>query len=152
MWAEFPRIGEYGGDWTRRLVRNHQPETACEVGLKKLRPTPRRSSCSRPSCATTPPSKGESFGSGHAAIAFTAVRLIGPHLSTGATAVACALAGGTVLTRVSRGAHHPVDSLAGAAMSLGIAGGLNFVVGRDHHWLSTAPVSTSALPAGPSSR
>lgn len=98
------------------------------------------------------PVEGESFGSGHAAIAFTAVRLIAPRLSTGATAVACALAGGTALTRVSRGAHHPVDSLAGAAMSLGIAGGLNFVVGRDHHWLSTAPVSTSALPAGPSSR
>ena len=78
------------------------------------------------------PVEGESFPSGHAAIAFTAAGLIAPHLSSRATAGACALAAGTALKRVSQEAHHPIDSLGGAAMGLGIAGGLNFAVGHGH--------------------
>lgn len=107
-------------------------EKAFEVGIKKLRPTPRPVYVQPTVLQDDAPVEGGSFPSGHAAIAFTAVSLVAPHLSTRATAVACVLAGGTALIRVSQGAHHPIDALAGAAMGLGIAGGLNFVVGRDH--------------------
>ena len=107
-------------------------EKALEVGIKKLRPTPRPLYVQPTVLRDDAPVEGESFPSGHAAIAFTAVGLLAPHLSTRVTAVACALAGGTALIRVSQGAHHPIDSLAGAALGLGLAGGLNFVVGRDH--------------------
>jgi undecaprenyl-diphosphatase len=107
-------------------------EKAFEVGIKKMRPTPRPLYVRPTVLRDDAPVEGESFPSGHAAIAFTAVGLIAPYLSTRGTAVACALAAGTALTRVSQGAHHPIDSLAGAALGLGIAGGLNFVVGRDH--------------------
>jgi undecaprenyl-diphosphatase len=108
-------------------------EKALEVGIKKLRPTPRPLHVQPTVLRDDAPVEGESFPSGHAAIAFTAVGLLAPHLSTRVTAVACALAVGTALIRVSQGAHHPIDSLGGAALGLGLAGGLNFVVGRDHH-------------------
>lgn len=107
-------------------------EKAFEVGVKKLRPTPRPVFVQPTVLRDDAPVEGESFPSGHAAIAFTAVGLLAPHLSTRVTAGACALAGGTALIRVSQGAHHPIDALAGAAMGLGVAGGLNFLVGRDH--------------------
>ena len=107
-------------------------EKAFEVGIKKLRPTPRPLFVQPTVLRDDAPVEGESFPSGHAAIAFTAVGLLAPHLSTRVTAAACALAGGTALIRVSQGAHHPIDALAGAAMGLGVAGGLNFLVGRDH--------------------
>lgn len=107
-------------------------EKTFEVGIKKVRPTPRPLHVQPTVLRDDAPVEGESFPSGHAAIAFTTAGLIAPHLSTRATAVVCVLAGGAALTRVSQGAHHPIDSLAGAALGLGIAGGLNFALGRDH--------------------
>jgi membrane-associated phospholipid phosphatase len=106
-------------------------EKACEVGLKKVRPTPRPLYVEPTVLRDDAPVDGGSFPSGHAAIAFTAVGLVSPHLRPGATTGLCAGAAGAALVRISQGAHHPIDALAGAALGLAIAGGLNFLVGRD---------------------
>lgn len=106
-------------------------EKSLEVGIKKMRPTPRPLFVQPTVLRDDAPVEGESFPSGHAAIAFTTVGLIAPHLPSRAAGLACAAATGTALIRVSQGAHHPIDSLAGAALGLAVAGGLNFAVGRD---------------------
>jgi membrane-associated phospholipid phosphatase len=106
-------------------------EKAFEVGIKKLRPTPRPLHVEPTALRDDAPVEGESFPSGHAAIAFTAAGLVAPHLSTREAAVAYVLAAAASLVRVSQGAHHPLDSVAGAALGLGLAGGLHYAVGRD---------------------
>lgn len=106
-------------------------EKALEVGIKKLRPTPRPLYVQPTVLRDDAAVEGESFPSGHAAIAFTAVGLVAPLLPFRAAVLTYVLAGGTALVRISQGAHHPIDSVAGASLGLGIASGLTFVVGRD---------------------
>lgn len=106
-------------------------EKAFEVGIKKIRPTPRPLYVEPTVLRDDAPVEGESFPSGHAAIAFTAVGLVAPNVSATSAAAAYALAALAALARVSQGAHHPIDALGGAALGLGIAGGLNFLVGHD---------------------
>lgn len=83
-----------------------------------------RSTSSRQSCATTHPVEGESFPSGHAAIAFTAAGLLGPHLPSAAGKAAYAVAAGAGLIRVSQGAHHPIDLVGGTALGIAVSKGL----------------------------
>lgn len=61
-------------------------EKALEVALKKLHPTPRPLYVEPTVLRDDAPVKGESFPSGHAAIAWTAVALSSPHLPRPAVA------------------------------------------------------------------
>lgn len=106
-------------------------EKGLEVGIKKVRPTVRPLYVQPTALRDDAPVEGESFPSGHAAIAFTAVGLLTPHLPRWAIVGAWALAVGTAASRISQGAHHPIDSLGGAALGIGISGGLKWAVGRD---------------------
>jgi membrane-associated phospholipid phosphatase len=105
-------------------------EKAAEVGLKKLRPTPRPLYVEPTVLRDDAPVEGESFPSGHAAIAWTAVTITAPHVPPAAVGAlaACAVVSSTV--RVSQGAHHPVDAVGGAALGVAIGTGLTHVVGR----------------------
>lgn len=60
------------------------------MGVKKLRPTHRPLFVQPTVLRDDAPVEGESFPSGHAAIAFTAVGLLAPRLSTRVTAASCA--------------------------------------------------------------
>lgn len=102
-----------------------------EVGIEKLRPAPRPLYVEPTVLRDDAPVEGESFPSGHAAIAFTAVRLAAPYLPRGVLALLCAGAAAASGVRISQGAHHPLDSAAGAALGVGLGGGLAHVVGRD---------------------
>jgi membrane-associated phospholipid phosphatase len=106
-------------------------EKALEVGTKKARPTPRPLYVRPTVLRDDAPVEGESFPSGHAAIAFAAAGLVAPHLPRPLRAPVWALAGGTAAARVSQGAHHPVDAVGGAGLGVAIAAGLTYVVGRD---------------------
>ena len=106
-------------------------EKGLEVGTKKARPTPRPLYVRPTVLRDDAPVEGESFPSGHAAIAFAAVGLVAPHLPQALRAPVWALAGGPAAARVSQGAHHPVDVVGGSAMGVAIAAGLHYLVGRD---------------------
>jgi undecaprenyl-diphosphatase len=106
-------------------------EKALEVGIKKTRPTPRPLYVQPTALRDDAPVEGESFPSGHAAIAFTAARLLVPYLPARIAAAVLVTAAATAGSRISQGAHHPVDAVAGAALGVAIGSGLTFVVGRD---------------------
>ena len=105
-------------------------EKALEVGIKKARPTVRPLYVEPTVLRDDAPVEGESFPSGHAAIAATAACLVSPHVPAAAGVLLFATAAGTGVARVSQGAHHPVDALAGTALGVAIGSGLRFVVGR----------------------
>jgi membrane-associated phospholipid phosphatase len=105
-------------------------EKALEVGIKKARPTLRPLHVEPTVLRDDAPVEGESFPSGHAAIAATAVCLLAPHVPVAARVLLFAAAVGTGLARISQGAHHPVDAVAGTALGVAIGSGLRFVVGR----------------------
>lgn len=105
-------------------------EKALEVGLKKVRPVPRPLHVEPTVLRDDAPVEGESFPSGHAAIAFTAAGLVAPHAPVPVRVVMFAAAAGTAAARMSQGAHHPVDLLGGAALGTAIAAGLRWLVGR----------------------
>ena len=106
-------------------------EKAVEVGLKKARPTHRPLWVMPTVLRGDAPTEGESFPSGHAALAFTTVSLTAPYVPRPLTAGMAAAAAVGAATRVHQGAHHPVDSLAGAGLGVGIGAGLGYLVGRD---------------------
>jgi membrane-associated phospholipid phosphatase len=106
-------------------------EKGLEVGLKKLRPTPRPLYVEPTVLRDDAPVEGESFPSGHAAIAWTAASLAAPYLPRYATAALVACAAVSSAVRVSQGAHHPIDSVGGAALGIGIGAGLTWAIGRD---------------------
>ncbi len=106
-------------------------EKALEVGIKKTRPTPRPLYVEPTVLRDDAPVEGESFPSGHAAIAFTAAGLAAPYTPRGVAAGLVVLAAGCSLVRVSQGAHHIIDAAGGAALGVGLAGGLAWLVGRD---------------------
>jgi len=75
------------------------------------------------------PLEGPSFPSGHAALACAMVTVLSPYLPPPAVAALVGAAATTSLTRIHQGAHHPVDSLGGAALGAAIGSGLNYAVG-----------------------
>lgn len=105
-------------------------EKALEVGIKKARPTPRPLYVEPTVLRDDAPVEGESFPSGHAAIAATAACLLAPHVPAPARVPLLASAVGTGVVRVAQGAHHPVDAVAGSALGMSIGGGLRFAIGR----------------------
>lgn len=105
-------------------------EKALEVGIKKARPTPRPLYVEPTVLRDDAPVEGESFPSGHAAIAAAAACLLAPHVPAPARVPLLAAAVGTGVVRVAQGAHHPVDAVAGSALGMSIGGGLRFAIGR----------------------
>lgn len=105
-------------------------EKALEVGIKKARPVPRPLYVEPTVLRDDAPVEGESFPSGHAAIAFAAAGLVAPYVPTLVRPPLLAAAAGSAVVRVSQGAHHPVDAIGGSALGLAVAAGLRFVVGR----------------------
>lgn len=105
-------------------------EKALEVGIKKVRTTPRPLHVEPTVLRDDAPVEGGSFPSGHAAIAFTAVRLVAPRLPRSLVPLLYACAAASAAVRVSQGAHHPVDAAGGAALGLGIGAGLTYTVGH----------------------
>lgn len=99
-------------------------EKALEVGIKKARPTPRPLYVEPTVLRDDAPVEGESFPSGHAAIAFAAATIIGRYVPTPAGVALYAVAASAAVVRVSQGAHHPVDAVAGAALGVAIGSGL----------------------------
>ena len=69
------------------------------------------------------------FPSGHAIFAFILAGLLAPYLSRRATVIVYSLAAMNSLARVYLGAHLPLDVVAGAALGIAIAAGLNLMVG-----------------------
>ncbi len=106
-------------------------EKALEVGIKKLRPTARPLYVEPTVLRDDAPVGGESFPSGHAAIAFTAVRLVAPYLPRRLYALLYACAALSAGVRISQGAHHPLDLAGGVALGVGTGAGLTYVVGRE---------------------
>ena len=69
------------------------------------------------------------FPSGHAIFAFILVGLLAPHLGRPGKAVVWILAAANSIARVYLGAHNPLDVVAGAALGLAIAAGINLATG-----------------------
>jgi membrane-associated phospholipid phosphatase len=105
-------------------------EKGLEVGLKKARPVPRPLYVEPTVLRDDAPVEGESFPSGHAAIAFAAAGLVAPYAPGPLRPALFAAAAGSAVSRVSQGAHHPVDLVGGAAVGTGVAAGLRWVLGR----------------------
>lgn len=105
-------------------------EKALEVGIKKARPVPRPLHVQPTVLRDDAPVEGESFPSGHAAIAFGAAGLLTPPVPAPVSAALHATAAGAALVRVSQGAHHPIDLVGGAALGTAVASGLRAAVGR----------------------
>ena len=105
-------------------------EKALEVGIKKARPVPRPLYVEPTVLRDDAPVEGESFPSGHAAIAFTAACLVAPYVPASIRLPLLATAAAAGLVRVSQGAHHPVDVVGGAGLGVAIGAGLRFLVGR----------------------
>jgi membrane-associated phospholipid phosphatase len=105
-------------------------EKALEVGIKKARPVPRPLYVQPTVLRDDAPVEGESFPSGHAAIAVTAAWLVAPYLPATARMPILATAVGAGLVRVSQGAHHPVDVVGGTALGCAIGSGLRLLVGH----------------------
>ena len=105
-------------------------EKALEVGIKKVRTTPRPLYVEPTVLRDDAPVEGGSFPSGHAAIAFTAVRLVAPYVPRPLAASLFGCAAVAAGVRVSQGAHHPVDVVGGAALGVGIGAGLTYVAAR----------------------
>jgi undecaprenyl-diphosphatase len=105
-------------------------EKALEVGIKKARPVPRPLFVEPTVLRDDAPVEGESFPSGHAAIAFAAATLLVPHAAPPVRALVVATAAATAIVRISQGAHHPVDAAGGAALGVAVGTGLTGLVGR----------------------
>ncbi len=69
------------------------------------------------------------FPSGHAIFAFALAGILGPYLGRRGTIVVYALAVANSVARVYLGAHNPLDVVAGGALGLAIAAGINLAVG-----------------------
>jgi membrane-associated phospholipid phosphatase len=104
-------------------------EKLSEVGIKKARPTERPFYVRPTVLRDDAPLEGPSFPSGHAALAFALVTVLSPYLPPAAVAALAGAAAATSLTRIHQGAHHPVDSLGGAALGVAIGSGLSYAIG-----------------------
>jgi membrane-associated phospholipid phosphatase len=105
-------------------------EKALEVGIKKARPVPRPLYVEPTVLRDDAPVEGESFPSGHAAIAFAAATLLVPYVAPAARPLVLATAAATAIVRISQGAHHPIDAAGGAALGVAVGTGLTGLVGR----------------------
>lgn len=105
-------------------------EKTLEVGLKKLRPTPRPLYVEPTVLRDDAPVEGESFPSGHAAIAWAAVTLVAPYVPRYASGVLAGCATASSAVRVSQGAHHPIDAIGGAALGVATGAALTWAVMR----------------------
>jgi undecaprenyl-diphosphatase len=75
------------------------------------------------------PSTGKSFTSGHAIIAFAVAVLVATVLPRRWRPVAILVAALVGVARIYLGAHAPLDVVAGAAIGVGLAVGLDLVFG-----------------------
>ena len=105
-------------------------EKALEVGIKKARPVPRPLHVRPTVLRDDAPVEGESYPSGHAAIAATAAVLAAPYVPSAVRPALVATAVASGLVRVSQGAHHPVDVVGGTALGVAIGSGLHVALGR----------------------
>jgi len=105
-------------------------EKVLEVSIKKARPTPRPLYVEPTILRDDAPVEGESFPSGHAAIAFAAATLVAPHLPAPVRPLAFTAAAAAAVVRISQGAHHPVDAVGGSALGLAAAAVLRSIVGQ----------------------
>lgn len=105
-------------------------EKILEVAIKKARPTPRPLYVEPTALRDDAPVEGESFPSGHAAIAWAAASLVAPYMPRPARIALFGCAGASAAVRVNQGAHHPVDAVGGAALGVAISTGLTWAVGR----------------------
>ncbi len=103
-------------------------EKALEVAIKKARPVPRPLYVQPTVLRDDAPVEGESYPSGHAAIAFAAATLAAPHLPPALGPALFGTAAGAALVRLSQGAHHPVDAVGGAALGVAVGSGLRALV------------------------
>lgn len=69
------------------------------------------------------------FPSGHAIFAFIVAGLLAPYLGRRGTIAVYLLAAANSLARVFLGAHNPLDVVAGGALGLAIAAGMNLAMG-----------------------
>jgi glycosyltransferase 2 family protein len=72
---------------------------------------------------------GESFVSGHAAMAAVLAVVVTPWLPTRWRVVPWVLVGMVMIGRMYVGAHLPLDVVCGAALGLAVGGGLNLLLG-----------------------
>jgi membrane-associated phospholipid phosphatase len=75
------------------------------------------------------PATGESFPSGHAAVAFTLATILTPYLNTRWRIVIWALAVMNSVARIYLGAHNPLDVIGGAGAGLVMGGLLTYLIG-----------------------
>lgn len=75
------------------------------------------------------PADGTSYPSGHAARAFAAAVLLGPHASPPVIALVAVNAAAVTVRRLHQGAHFPLDVLGGALLGTAVGSGLTYVVG-----------------------
>lgn len=79
------------------------------------------------------PREGLGFVSGHAAVAFSLVAVLSPHLSRRQRVRAYALAALVAVARIQVSAHMPWDAVGGAALGYGTGWGWNLAVGAGDH-------------------
>jgi membrane-associated phospholipid phosphatase len=97
-------------------------EKAVEIAVKKAVPVPRPARLMATIRRGDAPASGESFPSGHAALAAVWVTVVSAEVPAWVTALAGAGAAVCAVTRVHQGAHHPSDAVGGAVLGLAIGG------------------------------
>jgi membrane-associated phospholipid phosphatase len=96
-------------------------EKGLEVATKKLTRRPRPVHCLPTELRDDAPLDGESFPSGHAALATCAAVLLAPELPRTARPVLLLSVAATAWGRVHQGAHHPADAVGGALLGAAVA-------------------------------
>jgi len=109
----------WGGWWLAKMVKN---------AIERGRPSAELPEGVVRSTAIT---DGLGFVSGHATVAFACAATLSPYLDRKWRAIAFGVATTVALTRVSVGAHLPMDVVGGAALGLSLAYAWHLAVGID---------------------
>lgn len=101
-----------------------------EMALKNVQSSPRPVHVAPTVLRDDAPVDGNSFPSGHAVRSWTAVALAAPYLPGAATGAMAVSALVTSFSRVSQGAHHPIDAIGGAALGVAVGSGVTWALGH----------------------